>query len=133
MHGNVPYFDGQVKVDADQEPTDPKVWTPNSLKVDEDGTPVKEALFSNHNADLLLECEGQSLVGRSELDRGLAHKIDVILPLMLDNHRLLYTGGSGPGGGISEAPINGVAHGRVNASWTPVLKITGDILDGGNF
>jgi hypothetical protein len=40
--------------------------------------------------------------------------------------------GSG-GGGISDAPIDGLAYGRQDASWSRVLAITGDLLDGGNF
>jgi hypothetical protein len=33
----------------------------------------------------------------------------------------------------SEAPQNHLAYGRMDAAWTRVLAITGDILDGGNF
>ena len=128
------------------------------------------------------------LVGRSELDRGVAHKITVVLPLKLQDRQLLLAGGAGGGGnaytasetpplnpnagdlwydlstgtlsirvadatssqwirvvpgggssgstapaGIEEAPSDGIARGRLNATWTPVLMITGDILDGGNF
>ena len=87
MNKRVPYFDGQVKIETDWQSGDPEVWAPNELKTDEDG-PVKEALFVNHNADLLIECDGQSLVGRSESDRGVAHKIDPLLPLVLEARTL---------------------------------------------
>lgn len=40
---------------------------------------------------------------------------------------------SGTGGGIPEAPTDNVGYGRYNATWTPVLRITGDVLDGGSF
>jgi hypothetical protein len=40
---------------------------------------------------------------------------------------------SASGGGIPEAPADSVAYGRRNIAWTPVLMISGDILDGGNF
>jgi hypothetical protein len=36
----------------------------------------------------------------------------------------------GPPGGIPDAPANGVAYGRFNASWTPVLAIAGGTLSG---
>jgi len=39
----------------------------------------------------------------------------------------------GSGGGIPEAPTDNVAYGRRNIAWTPVLMLTGDVLDGGNF
>jgi hypothetical protein len=39
----------------------------------------------------------------------------------------------GSGGGIPEAPANSVAYGRENTTWVPVLALSGDILDGGNF
>lgn len=42
-------------------------------------------------------------------------------------------GGGGEGGGIPEAPVNDIAHGRRNVAWTPVLMLSGDTLDGGNF
>jgi phage baseplate assembly protein gpV len=35
--------------------------------------------------------------------------------------------------GVPEAPANNIGYGRLNAAWTPVLMITGDVLDGGNF
>ena len=56
----VPYFDGQVEVETDWQDGDPQVWAPNSLKRDEDGNPIGEALFSNHNANLLIETDGES-------------------------------------------------------------------------
>jgi hypothetical protein len=188
----VPYFDGQVKVTTDWSEGDPEVWTPNSLKRDEEGVPVREALFSNHNAAMLLECEGESLIGRSELERGVAHKITpddplalqarrlqlkYIAPLQLDeNGALTLDPAFQPGGGdidldnlhltgtptaptpvppsnsttqiattefvqaavsaggtFIDAPSNDVAHGRRNAGWIPVLMVTGDVMDGGNF
>lgn len=39
----------------------------------------------------------------------------------------------GGGGGIPEAPSDSVAYGRENLTWVPVLALTGDTLDGGNF
>src|SRR5262245_58957980 len=42
------------------------------------------------------------------------------------------SGGSG-GGGIPEAPTDSVAYGRENLSWVPVLALSNDTLDGGNF
>jgi hypothetical protein len=36
-------------------------------------------------------------------------------------------------GGIPEAPNDGVAYGRRTLNWTPVLMVSGDIMDGGNF
>jgi hypothetical protein len=40
---------------------------------------------------------------------------------------------AGGGGGIPEAPITGIGYGRQNGAWTPVLMLTGDVLDGGNY
>jgi hypothetical protein len=40
--------------------------------------------------------------------------------------------GGGPGS-FPEAPIDSTSYGRMNAGWTRVLAITGDVLDGGNF
>jgi phage gp45-like len=34
---------------------------------------------------------------------------------------------------VQEAPMNSQAFGRVNAGWTQVLAVSGDVLDGGNF
>jgi hypothetical protein len=42
-------------------------------------------------------------------------------------------GPPGSGGGIEEAPTDGVAYGRRNVAWTHVLMASGDIVDGGNF
>lgn len=38
--------------------------------------------------------------------------------------------GPGPGGGIPEAPINGVTYGRLNGGWTPVLPLAGGTMTG---
>jgi Domain of unknown function (DUF4082) len=43
----------------------------------------------------------------------------------------LTSGGSG--GGIPEAPLDGLAYGRQSAAWTHVLMATNDIVDGGNY
>jgi phage gp45-like len=40
---------------------------------------------------------------------------------------------SGVGAGLPEAPTDGHAYGRSNAAWLQVLKMSGDIVDGGNF
>ena len=37
------------------------------------------------------------------------------------------------GGGVPEAPSNGITYGRRNQIWNPVLALSGDVLDGGNF
>ena len=42
-------------------------------------------------------------------------------------------GGAGGAGITDDAPSNGTTYGRMNAAWTRVLAITGDVLDGGNF
>jgi hypothetical protein len=44
-----------------------------------------------------------------------------------------FTGGPPTGGGVPEAPSDGVTYGRRNAAWNPALALSGDILDGGNF
>ena len=95
MNKRVPFFDGQVKIETDWQSGDPEVWAPNALKNDPVTTdkPVKEALFVNHNADLLIECDGQSLVGRSDLERGVAKKIQVESPLRLEDNKLKIGGG----------------------------------------
>lgn len=36
-----------------------------------------------------------------------------------------------PSTSVAEAPVNGVAYGRLNANWTPVLPLTGGTLSGG--
>jgi hypothetical protein len=41
--------------------------------------------------------------------------------------------GGGSGGGIEEAPLDGLAYGRQSAAWTHVLMAANDIVDGGNF
>ena len=35
--------------------------------------------------------------------------------------RWMWTGGSGSGGGIEEAPVNGLIYGRQDAAWTEVV------------
>jgi hypothetical protein len=42
-------------------------------------------------------------------------------------------GPMGPGGGIAEAPNDGVAYGRQSLAWTHVLMASNDIVDGGNY
>ena len=80
----IEFFDGQVKVANGRQLDDPEVWPLNTLKLDpEDGIPIKEALFANHNAEMAINVDGQSLVGRSEIDRGPAQKIKPIAPLSL--------------------------------------------------
>ena len=41
--------------------------------------------------------------------------------------------GGTTGWGIPDAPIDNVGYGRYNATWTPVLMLDNDLLDGGNF
>ena len=67
-------------------------------------------MFSNHNDNMLLECDGDSLIGRSASSRGAAHKIAVVAPLVLENRTLkiegdIPTGGGGDGFGEVEAPL----------------------------
>ena len=85
-----PMFNGQVPLQNDWQRGDPSVFFPDSLKIDrDDGLPVKEALFVNHNADMQMWIDSQSLVGRSAaLGRGVAHKITVISPLRIENRQL---------------------------------------------
>jgi hypothetical protein len=40
--------------------------------------------------------------------------------------------GTGPGGGIPDAPSTGVTFGRNNATWVPVLTAT-SVVDAGTF
>src|SRR5580765_5872120 len=95
----IEFFDGQVEVDTDWQIGDPEVWPLNSLKLDpEDGVPIKEALFSRHNADMAISVDGQSLVGRSALARGPAHKIRVDPPLIFSNRILTLDPAFKPGG-----------------------------------
>jgi hypothetical protein len=138
LHQRFAFFVGQVEIETDWQDGDPEVWVLNRLKVDpEDGSSIKEALHSNHNDELLFECDGQSLVGRSEIERGAAHKITTQLPLYLEDHTLKLNtaglGGGPGGGGIPEAPLSSQTYGRINATWARVLAINNDILDGGNF
>lgn len=37
--------------------------------------------------------------------------------------------GPGPGGGIPEAPINGVTYGRLDGNWVPVLGLAGGVTN----
>ena len=86
-----PMFNGQVELLTDWKRGDPNVLLLNSLKFHEDdGQRVKEALFSNHNANMLLETDGPSLVGRSTPNRGVAKKINVLAPLTLTNEQLSF-------------------------------------------
>jgi hypothetical protein len=50
-------------------------------------------------------------------------------------HSWQWNGYAWIGIGVSfpDAPINNIAYGRYNATWTPVLMLSNDILDGGNF
>ena len=42
--------------------------------------------------------------------------------------------GTGGGGGeFPDAPNNGISYGRKNLAWVPVLALSGDVLDGGNY
>lgn len=40
------------------------------------------------------------------------------------------SGGTGPGGGVPEAPLTGVTYGRQSGSWQPVLNLTGGTMTG---
>jgi len=80
--------------------TAPVVWPLARLKT-EGGQPLQEAIFSNHNDDMVIEADGQSLVGRSKTDRGAAEKITVQSPLWLVDGVL---GSSGGGGGGEPGP-----------------------------
>ena len=104
------HFDGQVPYVTDWQAGDPKVFIPNTLKLLE-GKPVKEALFGNHNADIVLEVEGPSLVGRTEDSRGIAHKIRVLLPLIFEDGKLSVD--------IPEAPT---------LTATPPIKILDNVI-----
>jgi hypothetical protein len=42
-------------------------------------------------------------------------------------------GAGGSGGGISEAPTDGITYGRKDMVWNPTLALNNDVLDGGNF
>ena len=81
-------FDGQVELGSDWVRGDPKVFTPNSLKNDEIGRPLREAMFTNHNADMRIEVDSLSLVGRTAIGRGVAHKITAETPLKLEDRKL---------------------------------------------
>jgi hypothetical protein len=83
-----PMFDGQVELPTDWVRGDPRIFTPNSLKVDEDGLPLREALFVNHNADMRIEVDGPSLVGRSAANRGAGKKIIAVAPFLLASDQL---------------------------------------------
>lgn len=61
-----------------------------------------------------------------------------IIPLRQDLRRAIMmrgpgTDGGGTGGGIEEAPLDGLTYGRQSAAWNRALAITNDILDGGSF
>jgi hypothetical protein len=84
-----PFFQGQVELPNDRVAEDPDVWFLNRLKADEDGL-VMEGIHSNYNDGLRFEVDGQSLVGRSDTDRGVAKKITVRSPLVLDDDQLLF-------------------------------------------
>ena len=45
----------------------------------------------------------------------------------------VISGGGEGGGGLPEAPADNVAYGRQNVAWVPVLMLSNDTLDGGNF
>ena len=84
-----PMFNGQVPLQNDWRRGDPSVFFPDSLKTDrDDGLPVKEALFVNHNADIQMWVDSLSLIGRTALGRGVAHKITALSPLKLENYQL---------------------------------------------
>ena len=55
--------------------------------------------------------------------------------LRYTQRRAIFTRGqaSGGGGGIEEAPMDGVTYGRRNATWNAALAKTNDTLDGGSF
>jgi hypothetical protein len=96
----IDFFDGQVAITTDWQSGDPEVWPLNTLKRDpEDGEPIKEALFANHNADMAISVDGQSLVGRTALARGPAHKIKVQAPLTFAGRTLGLDPAFKPGGG----------------------------------
>jgi hypothetical protein len=120
----IEFFDGQVEVDTDWQLGDPEVWPLNSLKLDpEDGVPIKEALFSRHNADMAISVDGQSLVGRSALARGPAHKIRVDPPLIFSNRILTLDpafkpGGDAPPSMAFRAHKNGVTQTAASANYT---------------
>jgi len=71
-------------------------------EVDEDGDIIQEAIFTNLNDAHALKVDGQSLVGRSDADNGIARKITVVPPLALVDGELLEID---PGAIASEARV----------------------------
>jgi hypothetical protein len=125
-----PNVDGHVPFITDWQSNDPEVWHLNRLKFDdEDQVPVREAIFSNHNDNILLECDGDSLIGRGVSGRGAAHKITVAAPLALEGRTLRITGDitGGGGGGFGEVEIPLVVEDGVLklAVATPLVIING--------
>jgi hypothetical protein len=85
----IDFFNGGVEFTRQLD--DPEVWPLNSLKRDPvEGEPIRESLHSNFNADMLLECESLSLVGRTDPKRGTAQKIEVLEPLILEDKKLSF-------------------------------------------
>jgi hypothetical protein len=68
---------------------DPTVNLVNGYNLNDDDEPLQEAIFSNYNDNIELDCDSKSLVGRTDPERGLAQKITPQLPLELTNDQRL--------------------------------------------
>lgn len=77
--------------------TDPKVWPLDRQNKGTDGKPIQHAIFTNANDEMVIEVDGNTLVGSSELNRGPAKAIKVVAPLYLLNNVLGSAGGGGGG------------------------------------
>jgi hypothetical protein len=73
----------------------------------------------------VLPVDGGTLTGPLILDGDPVAPLEAATKEYVDNH-------SGSGG-IPEAPMDHLSYGRMDADWTRVLAINGDLLDGGNF
>ena len=76
----------------------PDVWFKNKLGTGEDGQPLQEAIFCNHNDATAIDVDGKTLIGRSADARGEATCIKVQAPLFFNGDVLGSSGGGGAQG-----------------------------------
>ena len=96
-----------VKPGADQEPPSgsapPLAWLVNRLQTDDNNQPLMQGIFSNYNDDIVVEIDQDTLVGRTDPERGPAQSITVEAPLWLRDGTL-GTDATGTGGGGEQGP-----------------------------
>jgi hypothetical protein len=76
---------------GNQNMPDPTVTLTNRRNVLDDGEPLRESIVTNINDEIVLEIDSETLIGRTDAERGLAQAVTVRKPLELTEQVLGVT------------------------------------------